>query len=583
MIRGLRGLRRALVGACLLLMAPLALAASPAVQVELDGLSDSLRDSVLASLDISAEAARKRVSVSRLRRAHAAAPRQIAIALEASGYYRSQTHATLTRADTGWRAHYQVQRGPPLRISQLQLTVAGPAQADLELQAARPKFPLKVGDRLRHARYDSGKRALLETLLGYGYFDARYTLHRVDVDPEVYEARVLLTLDSGPRYRFGAVALDDTVVNEPLLRRYGAPQAGTPYHAADLLSYQGSLSDSGYFSGVDVTPGVPDRQAGTVPIQVSLTARPRNAYSAGAGFATDSGPRLRAGHERRYVNQRGHSLDSHLLLSPRDSTLGTTYRIPLADPRAEQLTFGAALSQKDTVTARSDSLNLQSVYIRRQGPWRRTLGLDYLIESFRAGDDRGNSKLLIPSVSWLGSRSDDPLWPRDGGRLEFTLRGALAGLLSDLSFAQARVGGKYVAGFGRNQRLLGRVEVGSTWVDGFGELPTSLRFFAGGDQSVRGFDYQKLGPRDSSGDVAGGRHLLVASLEYEWMFAGDFGGALFFDAGNAFDGVRLNLKRGAGFGVRWRSPIGAVRVDIASAVSEPGAPLRLHLSVGPDL
>lgn len=568
---------------CLCLMASMATANAAAVRIELLGLTGALHDGVLGSLDISAEAARERVSAARLRRAHAAAPGQIAAALEASGYYRSTVSADLRQADGGWQARYVVQRGPPLRISQLQVTVSGPGGSDLALQAARPAFPLKVGDRLRHARYESGKRAVLAAFLEHGYLDARYTQHRIDVDLEAYEARVVLVLDSGQRYRFGAITLDDTVVQESLLRRYGALQPGAPYQTADLLGYQGALSDSGYFSSVEVTPGTPDKRTHTVPVKVALSPRPRHAYRVGAGFATDSGPRLRAGHERRYVNGRGHSLESDLLLSPRNSSLGTTYRIPLADPRTEQLSFGAALRREDTDTARSDAINLQSAYVRRQGIWRRTLGADYLVENFTAGDDSGSSKLLIPSVSWLGSSSDDPLWPRRGGRLEFTLRGALAGLLSDLSFVQTRLTGKYVAGLGRNQRLLGRVEMGSTWVDGFGELPASLRFYAGGDQSVRGYDYQKLGPRDRSGDVVGGRHLLVASLEYEWMFAGDFGGALFFDAGNAFDGARLNLKRGTGFGVRWRSPIGAVRVDVASAVSEPGAPLRLHLSVGPDL
>ena len=575
-------LRKVLGLACVLLACP-GIANAAAAQVELVGLTGALREGVLRSLDISAEAARERVSPARLRRAHAAAPRQIASALEASGYYRSTVNARLTQTGHGWLAHYEVQRGPPLLVSDVRVTVSDPAKTDLPTQAIAATFPLKVGDRLRHARYEKGKRALLEDLLERGYLDARYTRQRIDVDLDAYDANVLLDLDSGARYRFGVTTLDETVVNAALLRRLVAPQAGAPYQTRDLLSHQGALSDSGYFSGVDVMPGRPDTQTHTVPVKVGLTARARNAYSAGVGFATDSGPRLRAGHEYRYVNRRGHSLHSNLLLSPRDSTLGTSYRIPLADPRTEQLTFGAALAQEDTVTARSDSLTLQSAYIRRQGAWHRTVGLDYLVESFRTGVDSGSSKLLIPSVSWLGSRSDDPLWPRRGGRLEFTLRGAMAGLLSDLSFVQTRVAGKYVAGLGRNQRLLGRVEVGSTWVDGFGELPTSLRFFAGGDQSVRGFDYRKLGPRDRSGDVIGGRRLLVASVEYEWMFAGNLGGALFFDAGNAFDGMRLNMARGAGLGLRWRSPIGAVRVDIAGAVSEPGTPLRLHLSVGPDL
>ena len=568
---------------CLLLVLLLPGAHAATVQVALEGLPPTLTESVLATLDIGAEARREQVSPARIRRAHGAAPRQIRTALEASGYYRATVEASLREGEDGWQAHYRVERGEPLRVTRLDLTVTGPGSPDPALQAALPAFPLQVGSRLRHARYEDGKRALLETLHEHGYPDAAFTTHQVQVDLDAYTAQVTLTLDSGARYRFGELSLPDTVVDESLARRYGAPQPGEPYSVARLLEYQSALGDSGYFAGVEVQAGSRDRAAHIVPVTVTLTPRPRSAYSAGVGFATDSGPRLRAGQQRRYVNRRGHTLDNALLLSPRDSELSTRYRVPLADPRTEQLSFGALARREDTVSARSDSLTLQTAVTRRRGVGRRTVGLDYLVERFDTGGDEATSRLLIPSLGWQGTRSHNPLWPRRGWRLDLSLRGALAGLLSDLSFVQVRAGGKYVYGIGRDQRLIGRLDVGSTWVDGFGELPASLRFFAGGDQSVRGYDYEKLGPRDGGGDVVGGRHLLVASVEYEWMFAGDYGGALFLDAGNAFTGTRLNLARGAGIGFRWRSPIGAVRLDLASAISEPGAPLRLHITVGPDL
>ena len=568
---------------CLLFVLLLPAAHAATVQVALDGLPPTLTESVLATLDIGAEARRERVSPARIRRAHTAAPQQIRTALEASGYYRATVESSLREGKDGWQAHYRVERGEPLRVTRLDLIVTGPGSRDPALQAALPAFPLQVGSRLRHARYEEGKRALLETLQEHGYPDAAFTTHRVQVDLDAYTAQVTLTLDSGAPYRFGELSLPDTVVDESLLRRYGAPQPGEPYSVARLLEYQSALGDSGYFAGVEVQAGSRDRAAHTVPVTVTLTPRPRSAYSAGVGFATDSGPRLRAGQQRRYVNRRGHTLDNALLLSPRDSELSTRYRVPLADPRTEQLSFGAVARREDTVSARSDSLTLQTAVTRRRGVGRRTVGLDYLVERFDTGGDEATSRLLIPSLGWQGTRSDNPLWPRRGWRLDLSLRGALAGLLSDLSLVQARAAGKYVYGVGRDQRLLGRLDLGSTWVDGFGELPASLRFFAGGDQSVRGYDYEKLGPRDGDGDVVGGRHLLVASLEYEWMFAGDYGGALFLDAGNAFTGTRLNLARGAGIGFRWRSPIGAVRLDLASAISEPGSPLRLHITVGPDL
>ena len=193
------------------------------VQVAIDGLPPTLTESVLATLDIGAEAQRERVSPARIRRAHSAAPQQIRTALEASGYFRATVDASLRQAPDVWQARYRVERGEPLRVTTLDLTVIGPAASDSALQAPLPPFPLQVGDRLRHARYEDGKRALLETLREHGYLDVAFTVHRVDVDLDAYFADIRLVLDSGARYRFGEVSLPDTVVRTSLLRRHGAP------------------------------------------------------------------------------------------------------------------------------------------------------------------------------------------------------------------------------------------------------------------------------------------------------------------------------------------------------------------------
>ncbi|HAI23845.1 MAG TPA: outer membrane protein assembly factor, partial [Alcanivorax sp.] len=115
------------------------------------------------------------------------------------------------------------------------------------------------------------------------------------------------------------------------------------------------------------------------------------------------------------------------------------------------------------------------------------------------------------------------------------------------------------------------------------ELPASIRFFAGGDASVRGFAYESLGPLDNDGEVIGGRHLLVGSLEYDHPISEQWSLAVFTDAGNAFNNFDdYEIRHSAGFGVRWRSPLGPIRVDFARGIEE-GREWRLHLSMGPDL
>jgi translocation and assembly module TamA len=173
--------------------------------------------------------------------------------------------------------------------------------------------------------------------------------------------------------------------------------------------------------------------------------------------------------------------------------------------------------------------------------------------------------------------------------VEFTLRGADESLLSNASFLQVSAQGKLIRSFADRFRFITRLQVGHTETDQLRELPPTIRFFAGGDQSVRGYGYQQLGPLDEAGHVIGGEDLLTGSVELEyrflekWLFLEKWGVAVFYDTGNAMRSFSGSLEEGAGVGLRWVSPIGPIRADAAWALTEPGTPVRFHLTVGPDL
>ncbi|WP_273270662.1 BamA/TamA family outer membrane protein, partial [Methylophaga sp.] len=148
---------------------------------------------------------------------------------------------------------------------------------------------------------------------------------------------------------------------------------------------------------------------------------------------------------------------------------------------------------------------------------------------------------------------------------------------------QIVVRGKLIQAFGENSRFITRGSIGATEVSDFERLPSSLRFFTGGDNSIRGFDYQSLGPENSEGDVVGGRYLAVGSVELEHMFLKDWGAAVFSDFGNAFNSFSDPIEYSVGVGIRWRSPVGLIRVDLAKGLSEKDEPIALHIVIGPDL
>jgi translocation and assembly module TamA len=211
------------------------------------------------------------------------------------------------------------------------------------------------------------------------------------------------------------------------------------------------------------------------------------------------------------------------------------------------------------------------------------LSLKWQHEEYRLGDDEGISTLLLPGVGYSYLKSDNRLDPNRGYRVQFEVAGAQEGLGSDASLVHGEVSLRGLITLAERHRFLGRVQVGGTVTDDYASVPPSLRFFAGGDQSVRGYDYQSLSPTNSQGDRIGGRYMLAVSGEYQFSLTPTWRLATFADHGNAFNSLEIpSLKSGVGVGIRWVSPVGPLRLDLAHPLDGTSG-LRLHFSMGPEL
>src|SRR5690606_36043392 len=254
-----------------------------------------------------------------------------------------------------------------------------------------------------------------------------------------------------------------------------------------------------------------------------------------------------------------------------------------------------------------------SIRNQNRAGWLQTLFVDMQHDDYTVAGQEAVSVLSTLGASLARTKADNPINPNRGWKLYTQIRGASDDVLSDATFMQWYGSAKHVFGFGRS-RLLSRLEIGATWIDARDELPASLRYFVGGDQSIRGFDYRELGPVNADDEVVGGKQLIVGSLEYDFLvrvnwrvavFADtgisfndrslgpvnadneEYGGkqlivssleydflvrenwrvAEFADTGNAInDRDDLEWRHSAGLGIRWLSPIGPVRVDIAHPV-----------------
>jgi translocation and assembly module TamA len=572
-------MRRLLLLLCYLL--PLS-ASAIEVQVEILGLDDPLRANVSAFLSLQRAQGQKGLTPERVHLLHRQAPQEIRQALQPFGYFKPVIEPSLEKTAQGLLARYRVDPGPPIRLAQVDFQVQGPGSQDPLFAKG---FPLKAGAVLDQPAYEQAKQDLLSRALEQGYLNAHYSLHQLEVDLDSYQARIRLHLDTGVHFRFGEVRFLQDQLDPDFLVRYLRFRPGDPFRQDKLLTLQANLIDSEYFSQVEVHTRRDQAQDDLVPVDLTLTPNAPNRYRAGIGFATDTGPRLTFDWTRRRIGREGSRMTTELRLSAPNSLFKTEYLIPLERPWQDSLSFSLGAENFDTDTHKGSRLALSSAHsVGLQHDWRRTLGLDYSYEDFEVGEETGTAHHLIPSVVWSRLRQKGRDFDTQGQRLNFQLQGAAEPLLSSSSFLQGHATERFIYGLGTDWRLLARSELGATYAASLSDLPASRRFFAGGDNSVRGYTLDQLGPKDDTGKVIGGRFLAVGSLEVERRILGKWSAALFYDLGNAFDPDYDNkLAYGAGFGVRWRSPVGPVRVDLASALSIDGNPWRLHIVVGPEL
>ncbi len=503
-------------------------------------------------------------------------------AARALGYYHIQSEKNLQFKDSCWQASFDIKPGEPTHLETVEITIQGEANSDPAFNKLIQTSAVKKGSQVHHGQYEALKSEIDRVAAERGYFDGHFVRSELKIDPKDNQAAVTLQYDSGKRYRIGDMALDQQTYDPELLERYIKIRTGDPYDSTALSNTHRALADSGYFESVSIKPDFKGAQKGTIDVQVALEPVKRMAYRLGIGAATDTGPRLSLGYERRRLNRLGHRLESKIVLSQVDSSLGLEYLIPVQQPHIDQISFRAGYRHLDTNTTTSNTATIGVRAVGSRNGWSETRYLDWISEESQIDTETTEATLLVPGISWTKTMADNRMLPRKGYRLSLELRGAEEALFSDVRFFQLEAAAKWIYPLGAG-RLLIRGDTGLTLTEDFKKLPASYRFFAGGDQSVRGYGYQTLGQTNSAGRVVGGRYLLSGSVEYDYPIKDDWSAAVFVDAGNALDGWGEGLKQSVGIGLRWRSPVGPIRLDLAIPEDQSKDDFRIHFSMGADL
>jgi translocation and assembly module TamA len=190
--------------------------------------------------------------------------------------------------------------------------------------------------------------------------------------------------------------------------------------------------------------------------------------------------------------------------------------------------------------------------------------------------------MIMPGLRFTHRRVDDIIRPTKGFRYYLELRGSTDTLGAETNFLQVLANGDILRPLTPRLSLIPRFQVGTTWEkDPVTALPPTLRFYAGGDRSVRGYTYQSLGPKDANGNVTGGKNLLVGSLELEYAITKNWAVAAFYDVGNAFNNWdSMSLAQGAGIGIRYYTIAGPIRIDVARQINVEDPKFQFHVSLG---
>ncbi len=551
-------------------------------EVVFSGLDERLSTNVRALSPLtttSCDSARWRVE-----RLFRDADKDIVKALRALGYYEPEIEKSLQWDDDCWTANFDISAGEPVRLRSVNIEILGDASVDSLFQNRISANRPQSGAIFDHGQYSEFKSSLLRAASDAGFFEADFESSQVTIDKDARSADLALRFKSGQKYRFGEVSFTQGILRDPILQGYTDIRRDQPYSAKAINDLYEALNGSSYFASVSINTAPLDAENKTVPVMVNMVPAKRRIYSVGGGFSTDLGPNGRIGHAIRRINDRGHQFESKIFGSPVKSELNAVYRWPKRDPRSEWFSIVTGVQHEDTDTSKHDSFKLGFLRSKSLGSkWLQTRYVDYAYEDFTVADQQSTSQLIIIGTNWEAAKGRAISRATKGYRLSFDVRGASDSLGSDTSFVQLRAKAKWLRSIGERTRVLARVSLGMTAKDALSDLPASVRFFAGGDKSVRGYDFETLGPEDTDGDVIGGSHLLDGSLEIDRLIGEKWALAAFIDAGDAFDQTDFEFKTGVGVGLRWYSPVGPIRVDFAHPLDNPDESFRLHISLGPDL
>lgn len=548
---------------------------------EIHGLANPLLKNAIARFKVAQETHDENVTVEQIQQWYHQGPNEIKQSLQPYGYFNPQISSHLTQINSNnWIASYQVVPGPLTHVTKIDVVISGPGRNEKEFADFEKNMKIKVGDAFSSKKYNKAKTHLFDTANNLGYIKAQLILSKVKVNTDKHTAEIILFFDTGIRYYYGKIAFNKNPFADKFLQRFISIKPGQPYNTDQILHLQQDLNNSDYFQQVNIHAlhkKIVDQQ---IPIHIDVTPYNAKQYLTGLGYGTDTGVRGTLGFNFRRVTNTGQQFRTYLQASRIQTTLEAKYLIPGYNPITDQFVIGAGIRDMYPPRSTSHTEQVNLSYITNHKVWQSTYGLVYQRDKFSIlGAPTQKTTTVYPTVTLLRISTNDPIRTYRGYRVNLNVRGSTQLFGSDLNFVQSQINSKLIYSFTNYNRIVLRGDLGYTIVNRKSELAPSFLFYAGGAASVRGYDYQSLGP---------GRLMLVGSAELQQRIYDNIYLGVFYDTGNAsnnFDLIRVNhLPKSAGAGIIWMTPIGPIEVSVAKPIKDPlNRKFKIQFSMGPDL
>ncbi len=562
---------------CLLILLLPATSLAADIQFTIQGVSGDILTNIKNRLEIEKKSLGSQPTPDDLAHFYKNTPEIIKNAITPYGYFTPSIQSKLSRGPETWTATYTIRLGDPVLVDRIDLDISGPGSNNSALRRFINNFPIKRNRVFLATAYNDAKNTFLDIANNKGFIKADFADSRVLVNTDTHKAVIIMHMDTHSRYYIGQLIFNKSPYRESFLQRFNIFKHNTPFSSQRLIDYQQQMNQTNYFNQVIVVPDLqhdaPDRR---IPVHVSVTTPKAHRYTAGIGYGTFTGPRMTAGVSFRRLTDTGQSMDAQVKLSSVLSGLALKYYIPGSNPLYDQWLLGANYQSFNPKNGQSNSRSIMGGYLYKSDRWQRSLNLNYLLERYSITTNNipaTNSNVLYPSLNISYVKADNLVSPNFGKSLNLTLQGASENVLSSTSFIQGEVKGKYFYTPVSFAHIIFRADIGYTVVHDINELPLSLRYFAGGITSIRGYPDSSIGP---------GRYLEVASIEYRNHVTENWDAAFFYDTGIATNHIGDPLNKGIGVGAVYESIVGPVKLYLARAISKHNRPYQVEFSLGPE-